>query len=241
MKRKALIHKIANLISCYPSGRPLRVAVDGVDASGKTVFSNEIAAALAVTGRQVIRASVDGFHLPRAIRRRKGSLSPQGFYRDSYDYSALIENLLKPLSPKGDRRYRTMVFNLQRDQPVQAPWQTADKNAILIVDGIFLFREILLMSWDLKIYLYADFSTSVMRGIARDQQLFGSKEAAARRYSQRYVPGQKIYLEEAHPLDKADILIDNNILDEPKIIKYPVKNQSSDRHHFKDRPKWRNP
>jgi len=240
MKQKDLMHKIANFITEQPATSPLRVAVDGVDASGKTVYANELAVALASTQRQVIRASVDGFHLPKAVRRRKGSLSPEGFYRDSYNYPALIENLLNPLTPNGDRRFRTAVFDLQRDRPVQTPWQTAEKDAILIFDGIFLFREILLPYWDLKIYLHADFATTVKRGIARDHQLIGSREAAAHRYQQRYVPGQKIYLEEARPLDKADILIDNNILEEPEIIKYPAKSRDSEPYPQKDRHKWRN-
>jgi len=50
------------------------------------------------------------------------------------------------------------------------------------------------------------------------KRLFQSREEAQRRYEQRYIPGQKIYLQEACPLDKADILIDNNNLDDPEII-----------------------
>lgn len=224
MKRENLIREIAEGIAELPTAHPLRVGVDGVDASGKTRFADQLADALAFTQRQVIRASVDGFHQPRAIRRQKGSLSPEGFYQDSYQYQALIANLLLPLSPMGNRRYRTAVFDLHQDRPIQTPWQTADKDAILIFDGIFLQRQLLLPFWDLKIYLHAEFANTVLRGVARDQQHLGSREAAVRRYEQRYVPGQKIYLNEARPLDKADILIENNILHDPEIIKRPDKN-----------------
>lgn len=223
MDRDTLMKRIAGKIADIPTSQPLRVGVDGVDASGKTVFADALADSLAFTQRQVIRASVDGFHLPRAIRRRKGSLSPEGFFRESFNYPALIENLLKPLSPQGNRQYRTAVFDLHADRPVEMPWQTAPKDAILVIDGIFLFRQILLPYWDVKIYLHADFSQSVPRGIARDQQQIGSRQETARRYQQRYVPGQKIYLAETHPLDKADILIDNNILEDPEIIRCSVK------------------
>jgi uridine kinase len=223
MKQEALITEISKIITQILAQHPLRVAVDGVDASGKTVFADALSEALTFTQRQVIRASVDGFHHPKAIRRQKGPLSPEGFYRDSYNYPALIENLLAPLSPGGDRHYRTAVFDLYGDRPIQTPWQTAEKDAILIVDGIFLLRETLLPYWDFKIYLHTDFIHSVPRGVARDQRLLGSKEEANLRYQQRYVPGQKIYLAEARPLDKADILIDNNILDNPEIIHRPGK------------------
>lgn len=226
MRPDELIQKIAATIAEIQTPYPLRVAVDGVDAAGKTYFAEALADSLAFSQRQVIRASVDGFHHPKAIRRRLGSHSPEGFYRHSYNYPALIENLLAPLSPNGNRRVRTAVFDLHRDQPVQKPWLTAEKDAILIVDGIFLLRKALLPYWDLKIYLHADFANTVPRGVARDQQQHGSKEATIRRYQQRYVPGQKIYIEEARPLDKADILIDNNILDNPKIIRFLVKAQN---------------
>ena len=241
MKREDLINEISKRIAQIPSPHPLRIAVDGVDASGKTVFSNALAEALTFTQRQVIRASVDGFHQPKTIRRRKGSLSPEGFYQDSYNYPAFIENLLAPLSPGGNLRYRTAVFDLEGDRPIQTPFLTAEKDAILIVDGIFLLREILLPYWDLKIYLHADFAHSVPRGVARDQRLLGSKEKAVLRYQQRYVPGQKLYLAEANPLDKADILIDNNILECPEIINRPEKAKNTGTHSTKDQPKWRNP
>ena len=215
---QSLIEIILN-ISCP---HPLRVAIDGVDAAGKTCLAEELALSLQSQPRQVIRASVDGFHQPKAIRRQAGNLSPVGFYRDSYHYEALIENLLSPLGPEGNRQYKTAVFNVQSDQPIETPIQTADADAILLMDGIFLLRPLLLSFWDLSIFLQVDFDTSVSRGIKRDSPVLGSKEEAQRRYSDRYVPGQILYLNEARPMDKADILIDNNDLKHPRIVRKPL-------------------
>ena len=67
----------------------VRVAIDGVDAAGKTMFAEELADAVLRLGRPVIRASIDGFHNPRAIRRRRGSPSPEGYFEDSFNYPAL--------------------------------------------------------------------------------------------------------------------------------------------------------
>jgi uridine kinase len=240
MNRDKMIQEIATTLAAIRAAHPLRVAVDGVDASGKTRFADELALALAFSQRQVIRASVDGFHQPSVVRRQKGALSPEGFYQDSYNYPAFISNLLSPLSPNGNRRYRTAVFDLHQDRPIQTPWQNAADDAILIVDGIFLLRNSLLPFWDIRIYLHAEFANTVPRGAARDQQHLGSHEEAARRYWQRYVPGQKIYFKESHPLDKADILIDNNNLDDPEIIRNLIKTTNSDWREDKDRLKWRN-
>ena len=75
---------------------PVRVAIDGVDGVGKTVLADELAETLSCCGRQVIRASVDGFHNPRSIRHRLGQNSPEGYFRDSFNYSALTTLLLTP-------------------------------------------------------------------------------------------------------------------------------------------------
>lgn len=220
MKRTTLITRISTAILDFPCSHPLRVAVDGVDASGKTFLAEELILNLQRGHRQVIQASVDDFHNPRSIRWEKGSLSPEGFYFDSYNYNALIDNLLDPLGPDGDRQYRTAIFDLNHDRPTTLSFRTASDDAILIMDGIFLLRPELFRFWDLTIYLVTDYNNSVPRGVARDTELIGSSEEAAHRYRERYVPGQRLYHREANPLDKADILIDNNDLKSPQFLRF---------------------
>ena len=223
MKRKTIIKKIAEFIHQFPCSHPLRVAIDGVDASGKTTFADELAAWLENTRRQIIRASVDDFHYPKKIRRSQGDLSPQGFFNSSFNYPALIRHLLEPLGPSGSLRFKPAAFNLQKDRSITPSTQTAQPDAILLLDGIFLLRPQLISFWDLTIYLHTDFDQSFSRGIARDAKLYGSEEEASRRYQARYIPGQKLYLAEVHPQDKADILIDNSNLDSPSILKISNK------------------
>jgi len=67
----------------------VRVAVDGVDGSGKSVFADQLAGVLREQARPVVRASVDDFHHPRAQRYRRGRSSPSGFWLDSFDYDRL--------------------------------------------------------------------------------------------------------------------------------------------------------
>jgi uridine kinase len=221
MERIQLLRSLAEMILRIESDHPIRVAIDGVDASGKTILADQLAETMKTGMRQIIRASVDDFHNPQHIRRNRGDLSPQGFYHDSFNYPALIDVLLEPLGPIGDRRYRTAVFDLQNDQPVEEPYKTATWDAILLIDGIFLLRPRLMPYWDLTIYLDVDFAHSMARGVQRDAVFYGSEIAASRRYQQRYIPGQKLYHQAAQPLDKADILIDNNDLEAPVFLRIP--------------------
>jgi uridine kinase len=109
MNRIALIETVAKIILAKHFDHPLRVAVDGVDASGKTTFVDELTHTIKkLSSREVIHISVDDFHHPNAIRKIKGDLSPEGFYLDSYNYQALKEQVLIPLGPIGNRQYRSL-------------------------------------------------------------------------------------------------------------------------------------
>ncbi len=221
MQRKQLIDRLTDLISNHHLPHPVRVAIDGADAAGKTTLADSLASVLSAKQCEVIRISIDDFHLPRCIRYQQGNLSPKGFYEDSYDYPALINNVLQPLGPYGNRQYRAATFDLQADKPKPAPLKTAPTDAILLMDGIFLLRPELLSYWDLTIHLVVDIATSASRGIARDADQIGDIALTTTRYQQRYIPGQILYHLIANPLDKADILIDNNDLEAPEIIRFP--------------------
>ena len=67
------------------------VAFDGPDAAGKTTMANALVGQLP---GQVVLASIDGFHHPRERRLRRGSLSPEEYYRDSFDKQGLRRLLL---------------------------------------------------------------------------------------------------------------------------------------------------
>ena len=96
MSRQQVLETLATHILKTPSPFVLRVAVDGVDGVGKTHFAGELEPYLRASGREVIRASVDGFHHPKEVRYRLGRSSPEGFYRDSYDYDMFKRVLSRP-------------------------------------------------------------------------------------------------------------------------------------------------
>src|SRR5499433_2300147 len=152
-RRQDVIETVARTVSALPTTRVFRVAVDGVDGAGKTFFADELARAVRSAGRRVIRASVDGFHNPRAVRYLKGRSSPVGFFEDSYDYATLEAVLLGPLGPGGSRHYRVAAFDHQADRVVETPVEVAAPRDILIFDGIFLDRPELRAHWDYSVFL----------------------------------------------------------------------------------------
>lgn len=217
MKRKQALDLLAERIVGVVCAHPTRVAIDGVDASGKTTLADELALALQASRRQVIRASIDGFHRPRAERYRRGPNSPEGYYLDSFDYVALSDALLAPLGPMGSRIYHRAVFDVRADRPRATPEERAPENAILVMDGVFLLRPELDAHWDYRIWVEASFDVAMERALRRDSALFGSEDAAQARYQARYIPGQCLYLEAAHPRERANALFWNDDLRRPQI------------------------
>lgn len=214
VRRQQVLDEVARYLVALSPDRIVRVAVDGVDGAGKTTFANELAAIVRVSRRPVIRASVDGFHNPRAIRYQRGRHSPEGFFEDSYNYAALKRALLEPLGPDGSRRFRSVGFNHITDQPVTSDEQEALPSSILLFDGIFLHRPELLGYWDASIFLQVDVGVSVARCAARD----GSSADPAAVANRRYVDGQRLYLQSCMPAARATIVIDNNDLSAPVLL-----------------------
>ncbi|WP_246667248.1 uridine kinase [Bradyrhizobium sp. UNPA324] len=213
-KRRKLLSGLADRLVAISPDRTVRVAIDGVDGAGKTTFADELGSLVATKGRPVIRASVDGFHHPRAVRYRRGRHSPDGFFEDSYNYAALKQYLLDPLSPGGSRRYRRAFFDHLTDDIVPANDLEAPPTSVLLIDGIFLHRPELLAYWDASIFLRTDFSVSVARCASRD----GSSPDPAAPSNRRYVDGQRLYLRSCQPEAKATIVVDYNDLSTPSIV-----------------------
>jgi uridine kinase len=208
MKRSQLLEELASRIVHIQQIHPLRVAIDGPDAAGKTSLAQELAAQLQAHGRPVIRSSIDGFHNPAGIRYRRGETAPDGYYHDSFNYDALVKFLLVPLGPGRSRQYRRAVFDFRTDSASQTAVETAEVNSILLFDGVFLLRAELLQYWDFTIFVDAAFEVRLARAEKRDAVLFRSVEEVRRRYEQRYIPGQKLYFDECRPKERATVVVD---------------------------------
>jgi uridine kinase len=210
MTRADLLDLLAARLAAVALPHPVRVAIDGVDAAGKTTLADELARPLAERGRAVIRASIDGFHRPRAERYRRGPDSAEGYFEDSIDCVALREALLLPLGPGGARQYRTRIFDFRTDTLIAEPPREAPQDAILLFDGVFLLRPELDDQWDVRIFVEANFAVTLARALERDRVLFGDAETIRLRYERRYIPGQRLYLERVRPRERARFVIGND-------------------------------
>jgi uridine kinase len=215
VRRHDVIGHVARRIPVRGDGACLRVAVDGPDGSGKSTFADELAAAARSLGRPVVRVSLDDFHNVRAVRYRQGRDSPQGFWQDSYDYQRFRGDVLEPFAPGGVRRYRQVAHDLATDEALDPPLRTAAPGSVLIVDGLFLHRDEIGNVWDLSVFLDVPFDVTAKRMAHRD----GTNPDPEHPEMRRYVEAQRIYFASCSPQQRADILIDNEDFEEPRIVR----------------------
>jgi uridine kinase len=202
------------------TARPLRVAIDGRCASGKTTLADTLAPLVRGRGFDVLRPSVDGFHQPKAHRYRQGEYSAAGYYEDAFDYSAIVTHLLRPLSGETFPAVcRHASHDLRADVPIDA---TIDVSAetVLLFDGVFLFRRELDAYWDFRVLVHVDAPTSVSRAVERDAaDGAGAVDVIRRKYELRYEPAWLMYEALEEPALKADAIVDNRDFIRPRFLK----------------------
>jgi uridine kinase len=209
--------ELARVVLAVSRPHPVRVAIDGCSAAGKTTFADELAGALrSGTEREIIRAGIDYFKRPVALRTAYPT-DLESYYLDSWDNAAIRDRLLIPLGPGGDRRYRAASMDLPAVNSVDAPVEVAPDDAVLLADGAFLQRPELDPHWDRRIYLDVGFDEVLRRGVARDQQWMGSAAAAEHRYRTKYIPGERRYVDEVRPRERAQVVVGNEDLSAPTL------------------------
>src|SRR5947208_16516204 len=100
--RAAVLDELAALVLAVVRPHPVRVAIDGCSAAGKTTLAVELAQELGNrTEREIIRVSIDYFKRAPELRTAYPHDSPESYYLDSCDNEAIRDRLLAPLGPSG--------------------------------------------------------------------------------------------------------------------------------------------
>jgi uridine kinase len=214
---------LAHLASTIPRPNPLKrdiiCAIDGPDASGKTIFTEALASRLRSQGQETVVIHLDDFLNTRSTRHAKGRYSPEGFYHDTYNYQTIKRCVLDPFQSDGSRNYRAKATDLQRDlclSEAESPWISAPPDGVIVlVEGMFLHRGELAGYWVWSMFLFVPFEVTAKRTMVRDGSGNGDPECEALR---RYVGGQRIYYKKCEPWKRAGWVVDNSDVGRPRIV-----------------------
>jgi uridine kinase len=221
-ERDGLLAAVTDVV-CRREGRRL-VAVDGRSGAGKSTFADELADRLGRRGVPVVRSTTDSFHRPRRERLARGLPSVEGIYLDAYHLDVIVGDLLEPFA-SGRSRARVAAFDEPSDSPVD-DHGVVDPDAVLVFDGLFLQRPELHGYWTTAIFLEADqrCDQAWLDYLLGDLPAGAEQRAAehdarlGRARWPRYRQGWAIYIEAVRPADRADLVIDNNDLEKPRLI-----------------------
>jgi uridine kinase len=209
--RASVLSAVAHRTTAQLPGRVL-IGIDGRTGAGKTTFGHELAQVLAAQGLTVLRASLDDFKQPWADRHLYDRGSGEGYFRNAFDYDALARLLLEPFRERSPDGVPLCAIDPITQVDHSATRVPVPENAVLVVDGVFAFRDEIDHWWTLCVWLDVEPDLSLARGTDRDG------EQAESVHRDRYGGAEAIYLAEADPVARADIVINNDDFTVPFIV-----------------------
>jgi len=217
LDRNRALNIVAEKVTDIKLSHPVRVGIDGVSASGKTFFADELGDVLQDMGHEVVRLGLDGFHNPSETRHRRGVLSIAGYVEDSFNYSAVRKLVLDPLGPVGNLQYHPGIYDHTVEQAIVSSPIEVSSSAILIFEGVMLFRDEIVDCFDYKILVETSNEVALERAKIRDLKHFGDIDLLLEKYTERFMPGQLYYREKCNPELVADVIFSNDDLDKPEL------------------------
>ena len=208
-RRIPIFEKILEDISSRKQpAHPFIIGITGIDAAGKTIFTDGLSNFLSGKKYPVQVIHVDDFHNPKKIRYA-GENEAANYFNLSFNFEKIIGELLVPIHDKGNLSTGQTVLDLETDSYRNKRSYKISLDTIVLLEGVFLFRKELSPYIDYYIYLDIPFEKCMERGLER-----GGEEE---RYRTKYIPAQKKYLGEYPFSEYADIIVDNSNWEYPRI------------------------
>ena len=190
------------------------IGINGVDTSGKTLFTNNIKEFLKSRGYEVEVINLDDFHNPKATRR-KGKNGIEAYINNAFNLKLLKNELLEPISNNQKINKKLRLLDLVTDEFSIEKEISINRGSIVLVEGVLLYRAPINKYFDYRIFLDISFDEVLKRARNRDLPLYG--ESIIDKYKNKYIPLQKRYINEHKPMEISDLVIDNNDFRFPKI------------------------
>lgn len=205
---------LADIRARKTPGSPFIVGITGIDCAGKTLFSESFRSFLESRHLKTQVIHLDDFHNPRKIRR--SGFGPDELYYErikqgySFNFDRLIKELLRPICEENCLTKSLTSVNWRDDSAYETCYSVTS-DTIVLLEGIFLFLDIIARYLDYTIFLDITLDECKKRATARDPgDLFQS-------YERKYIPAFVQYLAEYPPASHAAIIIDNTDWNHPRI------------------------
>ena len=212
---RGVLEAIARKRDAVAPNRTVLVGISGIDGSGKGFVSAKLAEALRARSLNVALISADDWlNLPKVC------LNPNNyaehFYEHAIRFDEMFERLIVPLSD-----HRGVDVLADCGDPKAAVHRTHRyifRNIdIVLLEGIFLFKEGYGEYFELKIWIECSFQTALRRAIARGQEGLPPAETQYS-FETIYFPAQRIHFDRDEPRRAADFIVRNHDSQQAKLF-----------------------
>lgn len=218
-RREVLSALVDDILARRPAGQPMRVAIDGRSAAGKSTTAGELADLLTDRGMTVIAISIDHFHRPgHKYRSMNREWTPETYFDQGFDYALFERLVLAPVTEGGTRIVQPRHWNSFLDEPFPVEQVEVPTDAILLVEGVFLARDEFRTAFDYRVWVSISIDTMIRRGRERDAAMVGSADEAERRYRQLTTPLHLLYEERCRPKELADAVLEHETPATPTLV-----------------------
>src|SRR6516165_319609 len=204
---RGVLEAIARKRDAVAPNRTVLVGISGIDGSGKGFVSAKLAEALRARSLNVAPISADDWlNLPKVC------INPDNYAEHFYEYAIrfdeMFERLIVPL--RDHRGVDVLVDCGDAKAAVHRTHRYIFRNIdVILLEGIFLFKEGYREYFDPKIWIECSFQTALRRAIARGQEGLPPAETQYS-FETIYFPEQRIHLDRDEPRRGADLIVRND-------------------------------
>jgi len=179
-----------------------------MNGAGKSTLARKIGAAAARRGSfdNIVTVSIDDFHWPKE-RRYLDDFAGRAFLEGYFDRERLINRILRPLHERGCLQTALTLLDEKKDEYVDVRRIAIGRRDLLIVEGVFLFRDDILPYLDLTVLLNVPIWFSMQRVINRRVGRAGAMSTLAK-FLDRYLPANMRHTNLDRPCEHADLIFD---------------------------------
>lgn len=167
------------------SNETFLIAIDGRGGSGKSTLAGQLQQHL--PNVSIVHADDLVYPMDQATRQR------------------LLDHVILPLKENKTARYQVYDYKQQK----LTDWKEIQPGGIVIIEGVSTLHDDLYKHYGYKIWVECPAEVGLQRGIARELKQYGKD--TTKEWTDKYLPEEQKYIEENHPQEKADYIIDGTM------------------------------
>lgn len=214
-----LLHKTIHeeLTAIRKSDAPFVIGVNGIDYAGKTKFAYALKEYLETRGYSIELIHVDDFY-NGDIDESFFATVTEAYLEKVYNFSKIINEVLLPLKTYKSLDTILKLWNKKSKKHDLEKKLAVTRDSIVIIEGVFLFQPDIIPYIDYKIMLLVSKIEAEKRSLTRDYKHLGISDNVAL-FNNEFLPAQQLFVERMAPLRYADLVVDNEDWQKPKVLK----------------------